>query len=62
MIRVVHPLAEIEFKDARNWYRNIDPELAENFIEEVEEKAALILKNPLIFNLRKDQARRANLP
>lgn len=61
MKRILHPSAEIEFEEAAAWYRRTDQDLANDFVVEVEKTADQILANPLIFNARKNQVRRANL-
>ncbi len=56
-----HPSAAAEFEEQVRYYHEIDPRLSERFQKEIVRLSNLILATPLIFNLRGDTWRRANL-
>lgn len=51
----IHPFAESELKDAKNWYNIQKEDLGNEFIEEVENKLLQIVQNPNRYaKIRKD--------
>ena len=53
--------ARDEYREAIRYYHHIDPELRTGFRAEFRDLIAAIQSNPLLFNIRKHGARRANL-
>lgn len=51
MIRkiIVRPEASIDLREARNWYRNVSPELGSDFVRRVDDAIALVKERPEAF-------------
>lgn len=55
------PIAKAEIKDARDWYRKIDPELPKRLIKEITRSLNAISLNPAAYAIRYRLVRRYNL-
>ena len=56
---LVRESAQIDLRDAFNWYQDKQPGLGEEFMEAVEDKLRRIESNPLQFPILRGQTRRA---
>lgn len=58
---IVKPEAEIDILEASLWYREQRADLAEDFLEAIEEKIKILLDNPQLFAIRYKEIRQAPL-
>jgi plasmid stabilization system protein ParE len=56
---IFHPIAQTEFSDAYLWYRAIREDLAEKFLQMVEQRIEMIALNPSWFSYRVQPFREA---
>ena len=57
----IHPAAEDELEAVFDGYLSIDPELAHSFDEHYRRYRNRLCEDPLLFNVRRQGVRRANL-
>jgi plasmid stabilization system protein ParE len=55
---IIHPKVAVEVADAARWYRQIDPELAERFLDEVYDGIRKAREMPLLFRIIENPYRR----
>jgi plasmid stabilization system protein ParE len=55
---VIHPKVAGEMADAAKWYRELDPELARRFLDEVYEGIRKAREMPLLFRIIENPYRR----
>jgi len=55
---IIHPKVAGEVADAARWYRQIDPELAERFLDEVYDGIRKAREMPLLFRIIESPYRR----
>lgn len=55
---IIHPKVAGEVADAAQWYRKIDPELADRFLDEVYEAIGKAKEMPLLFRIIESPYRR----
>ena len=53
MIRkaIIRPEAKLDLREAKTWYRNISPELRDDFVRRVDDAIALAKERPLAFQV-----------
>ena len=53
MIRkvIIRPEAKRDLREAKTWYRNISPELRDDFVRRVDDAIALAKERPLAFQI-----------